>query len=134
VTNYISRSHVEAIDRDYWSPAERAIGVNQIIGPLMEQLRAREPYDSPTDWDLLCWAVEYVGQQATETEIEPLINAAKQLAHVVYSLHYTHAARLYGVPDKRRARKEERKNADPLQENRQSVSRSDEGGDHSRGT
>lgn len=110
----ISKKQMKVIDKLYWSPSERATGVYNLWLEKAAELRRtnieeRRPAEEgvPSDWDLLCFAVEYVGQQAIVIEDEDFLNIAVALARRLYSIHYSNPGKLYGNPDKSRERAED---------------------------
>ena len=109
----ISKTHMEAIDRLWWSPQERATGVMGIINSVRDELKELGlPEDErPSDLDIFCFAVEYIAQQSLIINDEHLTLIAVALSQWMYTRHYTEAANLYGPPDKLKAEKKAKKEA-----------------------
>lgn len=112
---FISKAHMRAVDRLYWSPQERAMGVHALITSLRDHLREEnkkhhlpEGKDVPSDWDLFCYACEYAGMQALIINEEELIGISVALNRWLYSAHYSNPGRLYGQPDKPKALREQK--------------------------
>ena len=100
-------SLMEAIDKLYWSPSERASGVNSLLREMLDHIKRKNKHDKkpegedvPTEWDILCFAVEFAGVQAIVIGDDELTGIAVALARWLYSAHYSNAGRLYGDPDK----------------------------------
>ena len=137
----ISKAHMRGVDRLYWDPAERASGILSMINSMRDQLRKknikakRRPGDGiPTDWDLLCFAVEYVGAQAVALQDQHFLNIAIHAERWLYSAHYSNPSKIYGAPD----RKKEKKGDEAVQgegpKQAPKIHRSDESRDHDPGT
>lgn len=90
----IPKQRIEQVDKQYYDPKERALGVHQIVMPALEGT-------GPTQWDIFCWAVEYIGQTAIGLADDELLAHAKRLSNFLYSLHYSQPETLYGKPDRR---------------------------------
>lgn len=44
----------------------------------------------PTQWDRLCFAVEYIGLVSVNIDVPQMTAIAKQMAAIVYQMHITH--------------------------------------------
>ena len=104
----ISKAHMKGVDRLWWDPAERASGILAMINNLREQLKKdnvknkRHPTDGiPTDWDLLCFAIEYTGAQALAIQDPEFLSLAVAIERWLYSTHYSNPSKIYGPPDKK---------------------------------
>lgn len=103
----ISESFMKRIDSLYFSPSERASVVWKLINDerLRRQkanLKAKPEHhkEIPTDWDLLCFAVEFAGAQAIALQNDELLGVCVELSRWLYSIHYSNTTRLYGGPEK----------------------------------
>lgn len=98
----IPKSQMDAVDRLYWSPSERATGVHSILREILEHLKKRpDTPDIPTDWDTLCFCIEFVGAQSVVIEDPEFSELAVLLSRWLYSVHYSNPGRLYGEPDRK---------------------------------
>jgi len=86
----LSPAHIEAVNRHWLTPNERASKVNTI-------LRGAKI----TSWDVFCFAVEYIGMRSISIEDSELTEIAVVLNRWLYTIHYNHPARLYGQPDRK---------------------------------
>jgi len=92
------------VDSKWWSPSERATGVHNLIIDLRKHLKEVEKLPSseiPSDLDILCFAVEYLGLQAVAIGDPILLDLAAQVSKWLYSVHYTTPELLYGAPDRK---------------------------------
>ena len=103
----ISKSHMKFVDRLYWDPAERASGILAMFNNMREHLRKdniknkRHPTDGiPTDWDLLCFACEFIGAKAVAIGDPEFLSYAVSVEKWLYSAHYSNPSKLYGPPDR----------------------------------
>lgn len=70
---------LEEVDKQYPSPTERAHEIWSIIS-------ATPALIEKTDWDILCFCVEYVAMQSQNWRW--LEDSAKELNRIVYTAHY----------------------------------------------
>lgn len=96
----ISEDHRKAIDNLYWSPRERAAGIHAMVESMRQTMAEAGETDIPSDWDLLCWAIEYIAMQSVVLGHDRLTEVAKMGVSWLYSVHYNHAASIYGAPDR----------------------------------
>jgi hypothetical protein len=103
----IPPSVMEAIDKLYWSPNERASGVNALLREMLEHIRKHnkakgleENKNVPSEWDIFCFACEFAGVQAVTIGDDDLLDTVITLNRWLYSAHYSNPGRLYGEPDK----------------------------------
>lgn len=76
----LTEAHIRDVDQRFVSPGERADYIWQL-------LRAEHP--ELTDWDVICFAVEYLGMMSrVHLWLE---DAAKKAAGLVYAAHYMNA-------------------------------------------
>ncbi len=125
----IPKEAMRAMDRLYWTTKERASSVHALIGGTREELRkqnvreGRDPEDDiPSDMDLLCYAIEYIGSMAIALGDEEFLLLAQHINIWLQSVHYSNPGRLWGEPD----RKEEEDGI--VQESESEVCGSDGGG------
>ena len=127
MSEMILEEQMKAIDKLYWTPSDRASSIHALFGDMRDYLKkqnvaeGRDPeWDVPNDFDLLCYAVEYMGAQAVAIGDEDFILIAQHASKWLYSVHYSNPGRLWGEPDRREK--------DDVQESREKVS-----GDRGRG-
>lgn len=118
MSNNIPKNQQRSIDRLYWTPSERAVGILSILETVRDGMReenekkGRDPdYDVPSDWDFLCFAVEYIGQQALILDDPDFLKAAIWINRWLYSAHYNEPSKIYGSPDRKEPQKD--RNATP---------------------
>ena len=128
----ILEAQMKAIDKLYWTPSDRASSIHALFGDMRDYLKkqnvaeGRDPeWDVPSDFDLLCYAVEYMGSQAIVLGDEEFLLIAQHASRWLYSVHYSNPGRLWGEPDRREK--------DDVQESREKVS-GDRGGRDSDGS
>jgi len=101
----ITPAHMKLIDHLYYSPSERASGVNAFINLARKTEEAinkeggRPPdEDIPSPFDILAFAVEYLGSYviALGGPEEYMV----ELNRWFYGIHYTQPKELYGEPDR----------------------------------
>jgi len=120
----LPKAHILAVDRLWLTPAERATKVNAVLKGA--QL---------TEWDVMCFAVEYIGMQSIAVDDEDLTGIAVALGRWLYTMHYNHPARLYGKPDRPHITIKDEDHEQPpvVPQEGQEVSPSDPSGDVPRG-
>ena len=108
----VSEGHIEAVDRLYWDPRERAMGVLAIIENVRESVREENEEKNrpreegvPSNWDILCFAVEHVAQMSVALDGDELTPLARRLASWLYSTHYSYPSKIYGAPDRPKGKK-----------------------------
>ena len=116
MTEPILPSVTKAIDKLYWTPSERASGVHSLLQEMLSHIRKKnksngepEDKDVPSDWDILCFAIEFTGVQAITLQDEEFLELAVEQGRWLYSAHYSNPGRLYGEPDRE---EEEQKKGD----------------------
>ena len=109
MSEQIPKEQMEAVDKLYWTPSERATGVHNMIREVREVIRKANiksglppDTDIPSDLDLLCYAVEYMGMQAIAIGEETFQEIAIAASRWLYSVHYSNPGRLWGEPDRER--------------------------------
>lgn len=107
MTEPILPSVMEAIDKLYWSPSDRASGVNSLLREMFGHIKRKnkrnkkpEGEDVPSEWDVLCFCVEFIGVQSMVIENDEFTELAVEINRWVYSAHYSNPGRLYGEPDR----------------------------------
>ncbi len=107
VTYTIPPKVMKAIDKLYWTPTERASGVNSLLREMFDHIKKHNKHrgkpegeDVPSDWDILCFAAEFAGAQAIVLQDEELTGIAVALCKWVYDSHYTSPGLIYGQPDR----------------------------------
>lgn len=115
MTEHISRLQMRSVDRLYWSPSERAHGIFALLETMRQGMREKnkeenlpQDQDVPSDWDILCFAIEYIGKQSIALADPDFTRAAVWLSKWLYSAHYNEPARIYGSPDKKLPKEEEK--------------------------
>lgn len=98
----IAKGVIKTIDKLYYDPQERALGVNAILSPILDEIRKEHPDDSPSQWDVLCWAIEYLATMSTVVDEARFTELAKGLTRWLYEVHYSNPKGIYGEPDKGR--------------------------------
>ena len=53
----------------------------------------------PSDWDIFCFAVEFVGQKSIELDEAELLAIAIALGKWLQAAHYSNPGRIYGEPE-----------------------------------
>lgn len=109
-TGVVTKYRIEKIDKLYWDPKERALGVHNLI----ENFLAKEfPEDGddfpPTQWDKFCYAIEVMSQMAIVMENNQFLEIARAASHWLYSTHYSNAETIYGNPDRSSKRNDDQK-------------------------
>lgn len=95
----ISKEQMRRIDELYYSPSERAGDVWTLIAQVTAYLLSKDK-EAPTQWDLLCFAVEYIGSMALTMGDPPFLEKAMELSRHFYSIHYSNPSEIYGEPDR----------------------------------
>ena len=97
----LSDHEIDEVDKLYYSPQERAQGVYSILTQHLETLvKEKKITDVPTPWDILCFAVEYVGMQAISIQDPKLLGISLALHEWLRGAHYSEPEKIYGKPDK----------------------------------
>lgn len=96
----ISKKMMEVIDKLYYTPSERATGVMALIDDIRAHLRKMKDPEIPTDWDILCFAVEYIGQQSLVIGDDDFTAHCISVSRWLYAVHYSNPGRIYGQPDR----------------------------------
>lgn len=106
MTDTISPEAIKAIDKLYFTTAQRASGVLSLLNDIRDYLRKQNrnnkralDWDVPSDWDIFCFAAEYVGQKALEFGDDELLAIAVALGRWLNGAHYSNPHRLYGEPE-----------------------------------
>ena len=124
----ITKERMELIDSFYPSPSQRATKVLTLLNLLNRELAkenkraGRPPAEGlPTMMDQLCFAVEYLGQQAIAIGDPDLLHGAINVSRTFYAMHYSDPVAIFGIPELE---------DETLQEEGPEVSGSERGGDH----
>lgn len=91
----LTDERIVSIDKDYYSPRERANRINTMLELAQEELN--QPL---TRWDYLCFSIEFLGQFAISffSHDDLLVKTAKVLGKWLYNLHYFYTSEIYGPP------------------------------------
>ena len=101
MSELIPKSQMDAVDKLYWTPGERATGVHSILREILDHIKKQpDKPEVPTDWDTLCFCVEFIGAQSVVIQDPEFSELAVQLSRWLYSVHYSNPGRLYGEPDR----------------------------------
>lgn len=103
LANQLWKEHIERLDSLYYDPVERAQGVHNIVEKQLEFLH-KQKLDIPTQWDMLCYAVQYVVMMSKGMNDEELTFLARKLNSKLFNIHYSNAEKMYPVADKKRDR------------------------------
>jgi len=95
MTEPIPKTQMTLIDRMYLTPSERASKVHELI----QKNRGDGEF---SDWDIICYCIEYLGAQALVLEEPEFLAHVAETSRWVYSAHYSNPGRLYGKPDRER--------------------------------
>lgn len=100
---FITEEYIDKVDKDYYSPGERATTVLNMINMARTKMReAGVPeHDIPSDWDILAFAVEWCNLKFLEIGEVELATKAARVSNHFYSIHYTQPERIYGTPDRK---------------------------------
>lgn len=88
----IPKAQMLIVDKLYRTPEERATHIWNLI----QQVRD----GSWSDWDMVCFCIEFLGKQAVVLNDEEFLHYVMYTSRWVYSAHYSNTGRLYGKPDK----------------------------------
>jgi hypothetical protein len=103
----ISREEIESIDKLYFTPGERASNVWWLLNDVRDHLRkqneiaGRDPeYDIPSDFDILCFAIEFAGSMSLMLQHAEFTLKVIEATKYFYGIHYTNPQAIYGEPDR----------------------------------
>lgn len=103
----LSKEEIKKIDSLYYDPRERAEAVHSIITEAMQKHAAEHGEEhTPSQWDVLCFAIEFTAQMAIALGNETFLNHAKNGIGWLYQMHYNNASDIYGPPDREKGKEE----------------------------
>jgi hypothetical protein len=93
----LRKEWIELVDKSYHSPQERAQEVFTIL-----QLAGAELDLESSTYDLLCFAIEFIGTQAIgpHSNDRDFVSLSVTLSRWLYNAHYFHTKEILGEPDR----------------------------------